>query len=127
MDVDLAYDSNGLAYGLYEANHKIATVNAYDNIEISVPINLRISGTSVEETIGSNCRIYPNPTNGQIKLEAEDLKHITINDMLGRTVYEGNVSGNEFIYDFAQHGDGIYLICIVTIDGVTVKKLMVAQ
>lgn len=83
--------------------------------------------TSVDENKVVEVLIYPNPTNGQIKLEAEDLKHITINDMLGRTVYEGNVSGNEFIYDFAQHGDGIYLICIVTIDGVTVKKLMVAQ
>ena len=126
-DVDLAFDSNGLAYGVYEANLKIATINAYDNIEISVPIRLSVSGTGVDESMGSNCRIYPNPTNGQVRIEAEGLKHIIISNMLGQQIFNGSANGDAFEYDFGKHGAGLYLVSIETANGVAVKKVSVVK
>lgn len=82
-------------------------------------------------TIGENnealALVYPNPTNGQINIEAENLKHITINNMLGQTIYECNASGNAFGYDFSKHKAGIYLIRIETASGVSTKKVFVTQ
>lgn len=71
--------------------------------------------------------IYPNPTNGQTKIEAENIKHITITNTFGQTIYDGNTSGNAFEYDFSKHKAGIYLIRIETTNGVAVKKVSVTR
>ena len=84
-------------------------------------------GTSVGESSGVSVAVYPNPTNGQVTIEAENLKHITISNMLGQTIYDGNASGNEFTYDFSKHNAGIYLIRIETSNGATAKKVSVTR
>lgn len=99
---------------------------------IMPPFDVIITATfGPATTIGENneamASVYPNPTNGQIKIEAEGLKHITISNMLGQIIYDGNVIGNEFIYDFSIHNAGIYLIRIETANGVAVKKVSVTR
>lgn len=71
--------------------------------------------------------IYPNPTNGRVTIKAEGLKHLRINNMLGQIIYEGNASGDEFVYDFSEHDTGLYLIRIETASGVVLKKVSVAR
>ena len=83
--------------------------------------------TSISEDGMIKVSIYPNPTNGQIKIEAEGLKHITISDMLGQTVYEGKANGREFDFDFSQQGAGVYFIRIESLEGVNVKKIVVTK
>lgn len=83
--------------------------------------------TAIGENNDALASVYPSPTKGQIKIEAEDLKHITISNMLGQIIYDGNVIGNEFIYDFSIHNAGIYLIRIETANGVAVKKVSVTR
>ena len=86
-----------------------------------------VAGTSVNENNDIPVSVYPNPTNGQVKIEAENMKHITISNMLGQTIYDGNASGNAFEYDFSKHEAGIYLIRIETAHGVAVKKASVTR
>lgn len=86
-----------------------------------------VAGTSVNENNDVPVSVYPNPTNGQIRIEAEDLKHITISNMLGQVVYDGNVSGITFEYDFSNRETSIYLIRIETANGVAVKKVSVTR
>ena len=83
--------------------------------------------TSVGENSNAEASAYPNPTNGQIKIEAEGLKHITISNMLGQTVYEGKANGDAFEYDFGRHCAGHYLVRIETANGVAVKKVSITQ
>lgn len=83
--------------------------------------------TGVEENEILSVAVYPNPTNGNITIEVEDLKHITISNMLGQVIYEGKASGNMFEYDFVNHGAGLYFIRIETSDGVALKKVSVVR
>ena len=99
---------------------------------IMPPFDVVITATfSPNTAIGENNEIsesvYPNPTNGQVKIEAMDLKHITISNMLGQCIYEGNAIGNAFEYDFSKHKAGIYLIRIKTESGVVTKKVSVPR
>lgn len=86
-----------------------------------------VAGTSVGENGSVPASVYPNPTNGQIKIEAESLKHITIGNMLGQTIYEGKAYGDRFEYDFGKHGAGIYLVRIETGEGVATKLVVVTR
>lgn len=96
------------------------------------PFGVKISATFTANTsVGEyeifEANVYPNPTNDQVKIEAEDLKQITISNMLGQIIYEGNANGNEFAYNFSQHGDGIYLIRIEASNGVVTKRVAVTR
>lgn len=71
--------------------------------------------------------LYPSPTKGQVKIEAEGIKHITISNMLGQVVYNGKTNGNAFEYDFGKHGMGLYLIRIETANSVVMKKVSVVR
>ena len=78
--------------------------------------------SEVENTVSA---VYPNPTNGITKIEAENIQNISIFDIRGAKVYEVSASGNAFEYDFSQHGAGVYLIKVETAKGIETKRVTV--
>ena len=94
---------------------------------VTIHVVFKASGASVNENSSIAAVVYPNPTNGQVKIEVEDLKYITISNMLGQVIYESKAEGNAFEYDFGKHGEGLYLVRIETANGVVVKKVSVTR
>lgn len=86
-----------------------------------------VAQTSVNETSSEFTTIYPNPTNGKIKIEAENMKRIFISNMLGQSIYESKTSGDRFEYDFGRNKTGIYLISIETASGIMTKRVVVTR
>lgn len=86
-----------------------------------------VAQTSVDETSSTSPTIYPNPTNGKIIIEAENIKHIRISNMLGQFIYESNTSGDRFEYDFGRNKAGLYLISIETASGIMTKRVLVTR
>lgn len=86
------------------------------------------TGTSVGEINNKiSAVVYPNPTNGNVKIEASDLRHVSIFNALGQQVYDGSADGDVFEYDFTKHEAGIYLVRIETAKGVTTKRVAVTK
>ena len=115
--------------GWYEGDERVSQdtlYTFYHNSPRILEARVRINtGLEVITTIEAN--IYPNPTNSQIKIEAEGLKHVTISNIFGQQIYEGKASGNEFSYNFGKHETGIYFVRIETANGVAVKKVSVTR
>ena len=84
-------------------------------------------GSAVGENSGIEVSVYPNPTNGQMKIEAEGIKSVCINNMLGQVIHEGEACGDVFEYDFGKHEAGVYLVRIETARGVITKKVTVTK
>jgi hypothetical protein len=59
-------------------------------------------------------RVYPNPTQGRVTIEAENIHHISIYNLLGEKVLESAANGDVFNYDFSGFEKGLYLIRIET-------------
>lgn len=95
--------------------------------EVVVMATFKSSGASVDENNSIEVAVYPNPTNGLVKIEAESIKHISISNMLGQVVFDGKVVGDAFEYDFSGQKTGIYLVRIETASGVAVKKVSVTR
>ncbi len=95
--------------------------------EVVVMATFKNSGTSVGENNSVEVAVYPNPTNGLVKIEAESIKHVSISNMLGQVVFDGKVGGDAFEYDFSGQKAGIYLVRIETASGVAVKKVSVTR
>jgi len=81
--------------------------------------------TAVPEAGNVVSAVYPNPTQGAVKIEAEDIRSIVIFNILGEKVHESAVTGDAFEYDFGQQKAGMYLIEIETAKGVETRRVMV--
>lgn len=83
--------------------------------------------TNVAEVFENMVSLYPNPTNGLVRIEAENIKHITISNALGQSIYESCVNSNVFDYDCSRHGAGLYFIKIETANGMALKRVSVTM
>ena len=95
--------------------------------EVVVMATFKNSGASVGENNSVEVAVYPNPTNGLVKIEAESIKHVSISNMLGQVVFNGKVGCDAFEYDFSGQKAGIYFVRIETASGVVVKKVSVTR
>jgi photosystem II stability/assembly factor-like uncharacterized protein len=69
-------------------------------------------------------KIYPNPTTGKIRVQAEDIESIEVFDITGKhlTGFE-NLSGLKEL-DLSSQPKGIYIIKVRTSKGVAVEKIV---
>lgn len=101
-------------------------IPAYQSSNWSQYFTTFIEDCSDTEELDENlASVYPNPTNGLIKIEAENIQNVSIYNMLGEMVYESAATGNAFEYDFSNNESGVYLVRIETAQGVVTKRVTV--
>ncbi len=74
-----------------------------------------------------NLKIFPNPTTGKIRVQAEGIVGVEVMDITGKPIIKhsrenGNPVNNEI--DLSQHPKGIYIIKVRTAKGVVVEKVV---
>lgn len=78
----------------------------------------------VPELDAKMASVYPNPTSGTLKIEAENIEAISIYNLLGEKLFETSASGNDFEYDFSLHEVGVYFVRILTEKGIVTKQVI---
>ena len=74
-----------------------------------------------------NVALYPNPTSGNVTIEANGMSRITVMSVLGQVVYDTEVNADNYTLNMAQFNAGMYLVRVYTENGVTVKRVTVMQ
>ena len=87
---------------------------------------IRFSNAGVED-LSTNCQIYPNPTNGIIRIEAKDLKSVTVANLVGQQIFAKSCEEDEVNIDLVQQQAGIYFVKIVTANGETTQRVSVMK
>ena len=72
---------------------------------------------AVGENIGVKKVLYPNPTRGTIRIEADNIRHVAIYNNLGEIIFETETSDNTFEYNFGDKRTGLYIIKVRMFDG----------
>jgi hypothetical protein len=130
----LGNDLGGMAFaefGTQTLTVPCGCIVAYQNSQWYDPIGLNgfyefIEDCSVISETGSIVTaVYPNPTEGMIKIEAENMKNISIFNLLGEKVFEGSAYGDTFEYDFSYQGVGMYFIKVETAKGIETIRVTV--
>jgi len=78
-----------------------------------------------EESCNIATTIYPNPTNGKVTIEAENLQRVSVFNLMGQKIMENTASGNSFECDMSSYGAGIYMMQIETTNGFATKRVVV--
>lgn len=81
--------------------------------------------SAVSEVTPIVSAVYPNPTQGLVKIEAENIQKVTVFNTLGQKVFESSAKGNAFEYDFSHQTAGVYFIKVETAKGIATKKVTV--
>ena len=83
--------------------------------------------TKIDENGVKGMMVYPNPAKDNLNITAENMKRITISNVLGQVVYDRNVDSDNEIINMSQYEAGIYMVRIVTESGIAVKRISVAK
>lgn len=85
------------------------------------------STTSISENANAQVTIYPNPTNDKVTVVANNIKNVTVVNMLGQKVYESSVNADQIVIDFSQQEAGLYMIRVTTDDYELVERISVMR
>ncbi len=81
--------------------------------------------TAIAEVESVVTAVYPNPTYGKVKIEAENIQKVTVFNILGEKVFETSADGDAFEYDFSSQKAGVYLIKVETAKGIKTTRVTV--
>ena len=88
---------------------------------------IKVDVTAVEENVTGDIKLYPNPTNGNLNITAEGLKRITVINALGQVLYDNNANSDREIMDMSRFDAGIYMVRIITENGMTTQRVSVIR
>lgn len=108
-------------------------VTAYNSACESDPAQTPDNVDYVTVTVASvaensiNARVYPNPTMGNLKIEADNLNKVAVYNLVGQKVYEENINGDESVINMKEFGSGVYMVKITTATGSITQKISVVE
>ena len=86
-----------------------------------------IEVTKIDENGVKGMIVYPNPAKDMLNITAENMRRITISNVLGQVVYDQNVNSDNEIINMSQYEAGIYMVRIATENGIAVKRISVTK
>ena len=75
------------------------------------------SPTDIEETEKPEMKLYPNPVNHSLKIEAEGMTHVTVFNQLGQLIFASECDSNSLNINVSDWNEGIYHVKVMTGNG----------
>jgi hypothetical protein len=92
---------------------------------IDPEVNYVMVGVTGIDENNINVALFPNPTKGNVTIQAKGMNHITVVSVLGQVVFDTELDQDEYIMNMAQFNTGLYMVRVYTNEGVTVKRVTV--
>jgi hypothetical protein len=82
--------------------------------------------STIEEHRMGNIQVFPNPSNGSVyvRTEQQPVSDMQVFDMSGRMLFHKSVGEKEFSFDLSGYKAGIYILRLVTSEGVETSKII---
>lgn len=83
-----------------------------------------ITNASVDENSLLNVKLYPNPTSGQLSIEAVEISSASVYDLVGQCVMQKSAENGQLNLDMSQLQNGIYFVKVNTANGSVVQRVV---
>ncbi len=113
---------------VYIDGNPVGAMNSYTFTNVTDDHYIHVTFTlvdAIDENSTNLIQVYPNPTMGEVIIEAEGLSHIQIVNLQGQTVYSTNVVDGQIHIDLSQMAKGIYFMHIEAKGRQVVRKIVV--
>jgi hypothetical protein len=85
---------------------------------------IRVTNLSVEDNMILNVKLYPNPTSGQLNIEAVDMTLVSVYDLVGQCAMQMSAKDGQATLDMSQLQNGIYFVKVSTVNGSVVQRIV---
>ena len=85
------------------------------------------SPTDVNENEASALKLYPNPVRQSLNIEADEMTHVAVYDLLGQMVYCQDVKDNAMTINVSDWTEGLYLVKVKTHNGQLIHRISVVH
>jgi len=86
--------------------------------------HVTLTNAAVDEQNFANAKLYPNPTTGQLSVEAEGMTKVGVYDLVGQCLMQVATADGKASLDLSQLPEGIYFIKVNTANGATVRRIV---
>ena len=108
-------------YGNLDCTSAPANRHYYPNV---FELHVYYSPTGVDEN-ETRMKVYPNPTKGVVSIEAEGMMEVSVYNTLGQCVLQQNVADEQVVLDLHDVASGLYLLRVMTDEGIFSKRVAV--
>lgn len=74
-----------------------------------------------------NITVFPNPTQNTVTVLAPGTNQISVLNTLGQVVYDAVAESDSLVLDMSQYKTGMYLIRVITENGIIVERVIVVK
>lgn len=85
---------------------------------------IRFSNLGVDENPLGAVNLYPNPTNGQLTVEAEGMTTVSVYNHIGQCLMEKSATDDAFTFDMSGLPSGVYMLKVSTHSGTFMQKVI---
>lgn len=85
------------------------------------------SPTEVDENQASALKLYPNPVQQSLSLEAEGMTHMEVYDVLGQLVYQQDAESNNLTLNVSDWTEGLYFVKVQTQSGWFIRRVSIVH
>jgi hypothetical protein len=107
----------------YDNDCESAPAEAFDNPAQDY-VTATVTGMGEND---SNVALYPNPTSGNVTIEAAGMSRITVVSVLGQVVFDAEVNADNYTLNMGQFNAGMYMVRIYSESGVSIKRVTVIE
>jgi hypothetical protein len=113
----------------FEFDPGMPNTNDFEIRGMSKIISQKLTKTTNNDTgNGLNLKVYPNPSDEIINIEINAIAdQIEVITLFGQVIITGDVDGKAFSVDISKLDSGMYLLKVITRDGVTVFKRILVK
>ena len=118
IPVDVVVDYTYMLYAVYPecVSEPALTVDG-DSL-------IHLTNLSVNEQSLLNVKLYPNPTSGQLSIEAEEMTSVSVYDLVGQCLMQMSVEDGQATLDMRQLQMGVYLVKVSTANGSMMQRVV---
>ena len=84
---------------------------------------VRFTSLSVNE-MADLVKLYPNPTSGQLSIEAEEMTTVSVYDLVGQCVMQMPAQDGQVTVDMSPLHNGIYFVKVNTAHGSVTQRVV---
>ena len=88
------------------------------------PVTVHFSTLGLNESGKDIVNIFPNPSNGVFGIEGKEVRKIEVVDAYGQMILSKETQNDFERIDLSDKADGLYLLRVVTSNGITTKQLI---
>ena len=130
-EVGTVESTSGQYFDVAEPGEYYYQVTAYNSYCESLPATtadgeydyVKIDVTSIKEN-AIDAVVFPNPTTGNLNINAEDMTNVSVYNMVGQKVVDLDVDTDQYVLDMSSMEVGVYMLKVVSRNGEMTQRVV---